>query len=315
MKKYFIIIFLVLILFLSGCSGNNSFFSGNNKIGKTQEDNTGNGLEVDFRISKQDILSKKLNYEINLKNSGKEPITLTRENINLHTIQKLNDGSNVFTQDSLNLFYTKLLGKTQSLTLVQNQEKNGIGGILKIKPEYFENINNEKIDYILNIDYDYKTSFSNNIELNLKENSRNKLTILDSLSQAAPVKINKIKLENGNQESQYIFSFQIIDGSSFLTNKNTIIKFKNIINLKFRTQFLNNCKYFIVKNNLNKEVQLENFILNKNNNKLILKCLITINEKEKINTQISGELEYNYKTQKTETIKLPDDRIQIDNWN
>jgi len=318
MKKIIFLIFLGIILIFSGCSGNNGSFLGSNndKTGAVEEDITGDGLSISFSVDDNEILSKKIIYEFSISNSGKDIVEVSRKNINLITIQKMNDGTAIFTEDSLNNFYNKIFSDGD-LNLVQNQEKSGIGGILEIKPEYFNNINNEKVDYVLSMNYDYKTHFSNNVKLDLKANSGNKFQILDKLSQAAPVKITNIELENGPSNDEYVLVFNIEDKNSFLSDEKSIVKFNNI-ELNFRSQNLNNCKYYIKENGFNKEISFENFVLNNKNKELVLKCLVNLqeNKDESINTMISGQLTYNYKFEIERTTNFPNNRIaENSNWN
>jgi len=316
MKKIILMIFLTTILIISGCSSQSgSSFSSNQKTGTQSKDITGSGLEVDFTINTDDILAKKISYNLNIKNSGEKTIKLNKDNIKLITIEKLNDGSNIFTQKSLENFYSNIFSSNE-LSLVQNQEITGISGILEINDKYFKNINNDKFSYILNLNYNYQTTFSNNVQLDLSKSLNNRLNLLDQLSQAAPVKLENINLLNGPTNSEYILEFKIVDDNSFSFSKETIVKFSNL-EFKFKNQILNNCKYYIKTNKYNKEINFENFILNKENKEVILKCLVDLSKNKNsgpINTIVSGNLFYNYDSKIINEIKLPDKRIENTNW-
>jgi len=296
-----ILIFLTLfsiIIFFSGCS-NQSLQS--NKI-----DNTGKGLEVELNLKTDEILYQKINYDMILKNSGKEKLNLQKENIKLNSIEKLKNGKDVFTEESLNNFYSKLFNP--QLKLFQNQEKKVLDQILKIDSQYFNNINNEEINLVLNINYPYITEFTNNVEINVKD--KNKLKILDELSQAAPLKIDKIDLKQGEFDNEFIIIFELKENSNFISKDNSIIKI-NEYKFNFKGNELDTCIYFTKNENLDKQIQIENLILNKKNTLLKIKCKTTINEKDITITKVSGEIKYDYSSKITKNIKLPKIIIEI----
>ncbi|MCA9496264.1 MAG: hypothetical protein KC589_04950, partial [Nanoarchaeota archaeon] len=179
--KFLLILLIVFGLFFSACS-NNPFIKDDNP----QDIIAGSGLKVNFDVDDEWV--PEISYELELVGDGKEIIVLKREEVILSTSSKKQDGSIVFTEDTVDKFYEELFEEGE-LELAYGQKKT-FKGVLEIDDEFYQNLNAESFEYSLNIPYEYKTVLENNVVLNLKE----KTLTYDKDGQAAPVQITDIEL-------------------------------------------------------------------------------------------------------------------------
>lgn len=309
MKKILGLIFLFFFMILfSGCSsiiGGKAPTSSNN----VDVDITGNGLELKFETSTKWIYNRRIDYEISFKNSGLEPITLNKNNVILESISRINGNQIPLTQQSIENFYNQLF-KEGDIILGHDQEIPIIKGFFEVDEMFFKL--NQNLDLSLKVSYDYKTLFSNNVEIDLKNL---KLTNLDAVSQAAPVKITKIELKPGNDLSKYEVGYYIEDRGSSSFSDERIVKISSF-EIKFGTDTLNsNCKFF-KKDKDSNFVETQNLELNNPNKVLIVACpkdFSTYNQ-DKFITTTSGSFNYNYVVKKTNLIQFPDKKSVSYNW-
>ncbi len=300
MKKI-LVIFVLLIMVFSGCSKlGGSASSGSDK----EVDKSGYGLEVDFDFDTKLVKdSKKLIYNIKLKNTGLKPVVLTRENFKLTTIEKNNNNNYYFSEQSLNNFYEKVFSQQPQLILINDQEKIVEGTIL-IDDSFYSVATNTNLEYLLEITYDYETIFANNLELN-EEYGLFKLNNLDKVSQAAPVQISDIKLIPGESEKQYILEYTFEDrGKGYFAGDKTEIEI-NEINLKFGTKTITNDCTGIYKKGDNKidEADMSSLKI-KNDEQLFVRCDLQIDDTRSFTTKTSGDFSYEYKVKLGSKITL-----------
>lgn len=304
MKKLFGVLFLIFVLVFSGCSSGGSGFSLFGSTSKTPEvDRTGDGLKVTFNINEELISIGQLRYELTFENTGIEPVILTKENFQLKTDVKMQDGSSVLDQKSLDDFYKTVFRDGEILTIYHDQKISSLTGPLFIKDEFLKKKTQEKFEYVLLVKYDYKTKFANNLEIDLRNVIP--LKVLDSMGQAAPIQVKDIKLER-LPENNYIIKYFLVDkGQSSDTDKS--IKLKNI-NIKFRTQDLSGCKGLVFKDGIYKDLGIDSLIINKETPEVIVGCKVNmdgIEKDSKMTTTTSGSFEYGYSIIIKKTIQLP----------
>lgn len=299
MKKVLMIIFFAILMLFSGCSGMTG--SSTTKSNTPQDiDRSGTGLEVTFNVDSQYIEKQKLLYTINVKNSGVNPITLSKENFML-TTTFVDEGKDVFTQDSINEFYNKLF-PNGNLELYHDQEIKS-AGILVIDDNYFNDKTKTSLKYNLKVEYHYKTDFSNNLELTYK-NGLFQLKTLDTVSQAAPVQITAIKLVPGIKTSEYILEYHLNDKGNNGDSTNSI-QIENI-GITYRGQnIIGNCKPNY-KGNMAKtnSAEIGSFGLKKGD-VLIVECSVNIEGEDSFTTKTEGSFEYKYTILKTGEVTIP----------
>lgn len=303
----FLMIFGVLYLF-SGCAGLSlGGGSGGSVNTDVKTDTSGSGLEVSFKLDDEYLESRHfLTYELRLKNSGLEPVVLNSNNFKLSTLQTTNLNSQ-FTQTSLADFYDKVLGGGE-IKLDHDTEKV-VKGTLIIEESYFDNTINERLDYVLEVSYDYKTVFVENLEIDedfgIHELSRGG----GSISQAAPIEIVKLEMIPGSRTGEYLleYSFENNGRSNLLDSENVAIPLKNL-DINFRgSSILSNCEgmYENAKSGDNSKISVSNLFVPAND-RLIVSCRVDIDDTDLFTTQTTGSFEYVYKTKVTGTIRLPD---------
>ena len=232
-KKFIVILVLILMVAFSGCSGKFSFpSSSSSNLGKTPDvDTSGKGLEVKFNVDDQWISTKRVDYTITLKNSGLNEVVLGDENVKLTTMQSTNELTSVFTDESIFEFENSILMDNGQLELNHDESREDIRGSLFIKDDFFADLTYEKINYLLSINYDYETEFSNNLEFDL--NSKTIMRVLDKVGQAAPVNIYKIEMTPYSGD-EYILNYYFRDNGPTGSSGNSISIQKNDIDLIFR---------------------------------------------------------------------------------
>jgi len=298
MKKLTLVFFLIFILVFSGCA---TFSGGKSKT--PEVDRTGEGLKVTFEVDEKWISVRQLEYKLTLKNSGVEPVVLKKENFLLKTDVKMQDGSSVIEQASLDNFYKTLFKDSDTLTIYHDQKISDVTGSLYIKDEFFKKRTQEKFQYVLSTKYDYKTNFSNNVQIDLK--SSELLKVLDSLSQAAPVQVKKIELKRLPDE-QYAIYYYLKDMGQLSDNQRSV-KLKNI-QINFRTTILTGCKGLVFKDGVYKEVGIESLVINADTPEVIVACKVSFTDEdkaEKFITTTFGSFEYSYNIDIVKAVTLP----------
>ena len=313
-------IFLVLMLIFSGCTGNtsgktNGFlgsfgFGGSSSSGTTPEvDNTGNGLEVSFTVDTQNVKTGRLIYNFKIKNTGVEPITLTKENFVFKTIQSFKDKS-ILTDESIQTFYSKILGSSGSLTLYQNMEYES-SGVMRIEPTFLDtkiNPNIKNFDILLKIDYDYKTDFISNVEIG-KKYDMHYIKSGGSFEQASPIQVNKIEIIPDVSDGSYTMYVTINDKGQRGDYSN--LNDEGIVLNSFNIMFSQNTLSCQVKpDTVTSNSALTDFRL-KTGKALVLECPLTISEKDAFVTQLTGSFDFKYDYLKQISISLPKD-VNVD---
>jgi hypothetical protein len=298
MKKILIIVLIFILLIFGGCS------SGGIYDDSKKTDKTGYGLEVNFKIYDRDNLLKnrhQLFYELKLKNSGLKPVELSQDSLKLTTKQVSSSSGyleDVFTLESLDEFYKKVFSDA-TLILYNDQEKI-VSGILKIEDEFYNNPNNEQMDYQLDISYEYETVFENNLQINY-ENGLHKLSVSDKVSQAAPIQIDKIELFPNIKEDEYILQYFFEDKGKN-NDKKPAFEIENLqINFRDR-QIDSSCN----PSYLESGSQTDEIIIRENDH-LVMECNIVLEEKDSFTTKTFGSFNYEYKIRIEDNIKLPKD--------
>jgi hypothetical protein len=296
-NKSFIALFF--LIFFSSCSS----FIGSSSV--PSEIIRGEGLEVRFNLKNDEWISttREVRYDIRIKNSGKEDITLNGgDNFKLiFDISGYGDG--VIEEDSLNQFYQDvLLGSSK--TFKPNEEISREGS-LRIVDNIFSNINIEEFNIYLYVNYDYKTTFSNNIDFDLDNNY---LQVKDTISQAAPIKIKSIDYFRSSNGPE--IQFNIRDEGESGRNSDIVIE-----NYQFRfsnSDITSDCKNFLkVEDRIIPVGSSGRLMLNSDTTEVVISCGIPIREDYNgnlVSTIVSGELNYNYKFSVSQRVRLPDER-------
>ena len=294
MKK--LILVLIFLIFFAGCKG------GGIGGGGEPEDQTGSGLEFNFKVDRELINSRIIKYELEIENTGLEPVDLSGSKFELRTIQKDKESGYVFTSDSLDQFHNKISGEGD--TILYHDNSRTYKGRLEIQEDFFKNLNNEKIDYVIDAEYTYRTKFNNNIEINVQDVEMK----TDRVGQAAPVEITGMEFELGFDD-MYLMEYTFEDRGPSSSEDRTVEI--DGLTIQFGTQNLNGCKPYTFKNGEVFEIQGSTMRLNKNQQKIVLSCPVDVSGFEPQgweNTKTSGEFSYTYEIIKKGSINLPSNR-------
>jgi hypothetical protein len=290
MKKLYFL-FAILLIFFAGCGGS--------KIGLAEEDITGDGLEVDISFDSSNINLGKVNYEITFENTGKDNVDLQSSNFVLTTVEEVNSQS-IFTQDSISNFYNRIFPNT-NLVLYQNQVVGPLTGVLFVDEEYRKDLAHEYFTAILNVKYPYRTEFKNNLEIDLM--GQDQFKVIDSVSQAAPVKITDIELEQISlEEFNLILEVENTGGAGTSAEiENTDFK----MNFRGNPIELNACETYVIVDKYKKKMEKLKF--DSTISSITISCPVSFTDDDvanKFTTTISGEFSYDYKIKIAEEIKL-----------
>lgn len=311
MRKYLFMLFLSLTILLSGCSGLN--LGGGSSDNVPEEDITGSGLKINLELKDDWISQKRVDYYLTIENSGSDEIVLSRENFRLYTLQVDDDGvTDAFTDESVEEFYSNLF-QNGDLILPQNAEITGISGQLMVENWLFSDLNAGSFDYVLEVLYDYKTHFKNNLEITKGE--KKPLRITDKLSQAAPVKISEIKAEPFEDYIYYV-SYKISNKGELNANDEYLIEL-NDFNIEFGSRRLTDCIGYIEENGNKKKLERNEYILNKDRPQFYYACKVSFENYDNLvttTTTTSGEFSYNYANFEKGSISLPKERDE-NFWN
>lgn len=290
------LLFLFLLIFLTGCS-----FIGSSvdKTGSEEEIIKGEGLKVSVGVDDTWIELAQLTIEVKLENDGDKPITIRKEDISIRTVDRLSDGSQVFTRESLNSFYDGLFSSDREIILQPSQEISQ-SGVLELENNFFKDMSRESLRYDFRLSYDYETSFSNNVVIDM---SQRELSISDQLSQAAPIKVKDLELvPRGGSQYELIYSIEN-PSSSQLTRA-------SVMDLQFsfggRSLI---CQPYLRFDSLGEEVRTP-FNLD-SSEKLEVRCNFDISNYEDegpVQTTTSGSIEYEYSIRENLQTSLPSER-------
>ena len=317
-SQFFYLTFCFLILsFFTSCTLIGNLIPGGTTppLDPGAGNRNGEGLEVDFSLSKGDHLAgDEFIYELQIENSGKDPITLSRDNFKLSTIQKVgSDGSytSVFDKESLEKSFYSNIFEESSLTLQKGDEISK-KGVIKVNEEYFENENNQGLDYRLFIEYEYTTYFVINLRVS-KESSQIEVIPTDGLSQAAPIQVRDFKYRvSSDGEKRVFYSLKDISGYSHSGEAGSIPI--PIDSISFNSEGLqnSNCIKSVESKDFLVKVQDEEWKFTRNYKTLVYDCHIEVNEGisegSSYTTQTSGSFDYVYKILESGEIEFPKER-------
>lgn len=309
MNKFLVLFLIVGSLFFSGCGGLN-FGGSSNPSNVPEVDITGKGLDVSFSIDTKHIINRRIDYEISFENSGLETVKIEKNNLLFLTSKQDKSGDFILDRETLDVFYNKLFENDNVLTLIHDQKIGPIKGYFLIDDNWFEDKTNQNFELIFSVEHkNYKTTFSNNLEIDLNDLSLRKL---DSVSQAAPVQLTDIDFLVGNAGNLIIYEISDIGNMDSST--------RNILLKDFEIQFgvkslsLSSCNVFIHGDEgLEKRgpaSNLDNLKLNLKINKLYLYCNVDLDENydDVFTTATSGSFKYDYKITNKKSITLPNKR-------
>jgi len=304
MKKVFVFLFIVAFL-ISSCSGN--FLIKNPKTGIDTEDKTGYGLEVNFKVDQRDIEIGRVYYTLSLKNSGKLPVVISSENLNLHTLRERN-GEEVFTKESIDALKKKIFKDSSSIILQKDQEAD-FSGLLEISAP-FKGVLSESFKYVFSVKYDYKTVFNNNIEINIQDNQKAEFKVLDPISQAAPIQITNIELKPALNNNEYIIEYTIEDkGKKGIFSSQSNSKIDNMDIIFGSSSIYGSCEAWYKKGSEYVEKVEGDLRIDDEKGKLVLFCKHTISGNQgKYNTKTTGFMEYEYQFVDEGTLDFPQNK-------
>lgn len=300
-RSFFVFLFLVMLVF-SGCSGDGGFFSSSGS--KVPEvDNTGEGLKIDFSIDTQNLNTGKLIYKLKVKNTGIEPITISRENFVIKTKQNFL-GKPILTDESINSFYEKILGGSDSITLYQNLEYES-SGVLNVEPTFLDskvNPNIKDFDIMLKVNYNYKTDFYTNLLMTTKYDMFS-IKSGSSFQQASPVQVNKVEIIPDSKENLYVLYLTLNDKGQ--RGDYTTLNDQGILLNGFSADFGSSSLFC--------EVRQEDLVSQRDSyefrikagKSLVLECPVTISNKDDFTTQLSGSFDFSYDYLREIKITLP----------
>jgi len=292
----FLLLILVILVF-SGCAGGSSV-----KTGSGQEDKTGYGLKATLKFDTRWISSGKVNYELTLVNSGVNTVTITQgDNFKLTTKMKL-EGANLFTDDSINNFYSRVFQNGNDITLGHDQTIT-VAGVLQIRDDVLASKTIDSFDYVLQIIYHYKTEFNNNIHINTEFKTSNLMTVKDSVSQAAPVQVTSLELIPGTTNTDYDLLFGVEDKAKSYSSSVQPVQIDNIVFSMGNAQ-LSGCTPW-TKESSNQYKTMDSPKLSSEFRNLVMRCQVSIDEGKDYDTKVFGSFEYDYKIVQTGTVNLP----------
>lgn len=291
---------MIILFFFSACA------SSGPTTGGTDEVVVGDGLEMSFSIQAGDLIGlRQVEYELKMSNSGKNPVKITRDSFTLSTLELLSEGQSVFEAQSLDDFYDNVFDGNSEFVLLTGS-KIERAGALYIEESYYDNLNKEELNYKLKVAYDYKTEFSNNVEIDLTQ--QGELTT-DTVTQAAPVKITDINLDVFGRDD-YRISYTLRD----TRNSDAELEVYNVdLNLGSESFSDSSCDLFRRENSqlIPIDSRSAGIRFNDENREAVLACPISLSnfdEGRVTNTVTFGSFEYRYTIQEEGTIRLPDGR-------
>ncbi len=312
-KEVLLILILTILLLFSGC---NSLIGSSQTGSDIKIDNTGIGLEVDFNIDDSRIENRILDVDLTLKNSGKEAVILKKDqnSFSIRTQTSNKNGESLFDKSSIDKYLNVIFKGKDTITLYQNQEIIIPSFPLLLDSKEFLTMPENEI-ILLNIKYNYKTEFSNNVNVDLS--SKNLLKVTDSISQAAPVQLDDIELKMVDLD-KYEIGFSIIDKGPYFSTNQRFVYLDNI-NLGFSDYNINfnSCTLWEKRNTgfqkatINSKVTLSSLI-----SEILITCPVDLSRNSKeFSTEVKGSFEYIYSLTFEEKINLPNNREYNDVWS
>lgn len=298
-------VFLVILLLFSGCgSTGGGIFGGSSS--DPEEDRTGNGLEVDLSVDtkwlKQD---RKLKYEVVVENTGKKEIKLSESNF---VIDSKTPSSGIFKEGGLGEFYTILFNSGSEVILYQNQKTSAVG-FLELTDEFVDT-NFDEASLSLTVNFPYETEFSNNVLIKNNNQGDDILRTVESLEQAAPIKVTDVGIEKVGSNHRIIF--RIENNYMYPTEHNN-----NGVTIKtakfwFRqsSSALTSCgNYRDISESGDKYYdKIDKMIFTKDDTVLYYICSISLDDfnlNDVITTQVGGKLEYDFNLYLEESFSVP----------
>jgi hypothetical protein len=303
LRLNFFFMSIFLLFFLSGCSvvGNNSIYSSGGDINRD-----GKGLEINFNIDSKDIQKGLLYYDLSIKNSGDKKIVLTKNDNFYLGVDKTNI-EDIIPRTEIDNFYRNIFLDSETIELYSGFNFDNIRGTIKVNKDYVLDPTNSDFKIILGINYPYKTDIFQNVEFDLKND---KIIPKDKIGQSSPLELERFELElldvsNNNYLIKFFFSMK----SVFNFNQKSEIQL-NDLKLKIGSKELENCVLFknidgkIAENEMS---DISNLKLNENLRSFEVDCQYFFEEgTEKLNTEVSGEINFKHKILILNDVKLPD---------
>lgn len=292
------ILILVIFFFFTGCSGEGGgFFWGE----EDTEIRVGDGVEFTFNIDDSWIETGEVGYSFSIENSGKDPVTISRDNLDIGTVERTQDGNSYITQDSIDSFYDTVLDGESSIELYHGQSIEGATGSLQIKDKVLEEKGQENFRYFVELTYPYTTEFNNNVLIDLS--SSNLLTIQNRVSQAAPVEVTDISLSPTRDDYYYLRFLIENTGPSYSSDHIEI----NNFNAEFRDSSLTDCR---VEGEGGEDLgdSIDDLYLSYYRTNVYYTCrvnLAQLDEDEAIDSQITGSFDYDYELRIEDSIRIP----------
>lgn len=287
MRVYFLV--FIVSVFLIGCSQ-----------GPTQgveSVTNGDGLEVRFSLTERFL--PVVEYELKLKNTGKEAVEITPDNFQFRTNPVLG-GTGIFREEDVQEMLNTVFDRG-SIILPYGQERV-IRGTLQIKDSYFQDLSQESFEVILSIEYNYETDFSNNLNLDFERFSVNS----DRISQAAPVVLDRIDLFAEDSETFYLLYY--------IRDKNRGQQRIELDNYEILlgTSYLS-CSAFSIRRDGSRARISSTPFIDSTSPELLLSCPVPQNmvQTQPYNTITSGSFSYDYSLQFRDVINLPRDRNSL----
>lgn len=296
--------FLGMIFLVAGCS---SSLSGQQSgIGGTPDfsngESNGNGLKMNFRTDDEWVSLREVSYELEFFNDGSETITLRAQDFSLSTIRRLQDGSALFYDFSVDDFYNNIFGDDNTLQLLPGQRTEFVG-ILELKESVYDDLNLEDFTYILTLSYNTRTEFSTGAEF---DKTQRELST-DSLRMGAPVKVTRIDMRPRNNDFFDILFYarDVGTGDTTDTSRVAIDYFDFAMGSSPLT-----CDPYYEDGGRKIGLDGSDTAITKEISELIFSCSFdtSVYDDGITNTIITGELEYTYSLTTSGTVRLPDVR-------
>lgn len=280
---------LFFVFFLVGCSQVPGVGTSNKEI------ISNDGLVVSFSLKKNFL--PLIEYELVLRNVGATPVEITRDNIDLFTLEKMQASfeKNVLTQESLDDFYNQLFASSQTL-VIGPEQRRVIKGTFQVEDDYYFSSINTELSILLSINYDYKTEVSSNVDLDLL----NRKLRSDRLVQAAPVVVENLNLfVRDSQNYRLIFDIKNKGGAS-------------LVNLDDYSFFLGTNRLSCTSYGINGDIQQVDVVtISRRYSYLTISCVIPndfLQQDDIFTTKFFGDFTYNYQLSFSERIVLPRQR-------
>lgn len=291
MRVKIIVIMIVLSVVVSGCSQLSNFSFGGDRTGP-EEKNHGPGLEMSFDIEEEFI--PRLRYRLTLENNGEQSIEIDKEQMQLQSSERTVNGEQPFVEEDITTFKQNIF-EENTLTLGPHQTRE-YTGVLRVKPQYYEDPTNDKVSLQLEVEYPYSTEFSTNVELNAQD--------FDFQAQrfelSGPVEITNIEGRYSSEEKMdIIYTLRDRGGTS------SSIQLEDLT-FQLGSQTLSCTPY---KEEDGVKIEADNEEISSENSQLFMVCPVDTSQYSSTTTSITtGEFSYTYNLESSEEISFPDTR-------